>query len=57
MEKGNSEEARVLAGPAACKRYSGPKPPSPEKKKKKTIKLKGTNFKQEIILSRIVDHV
>lgn len=29
MEKGNSEEARVLAGPAACKRYSGPKPPSP----------------------------
>lgn len=29
MEKGNSDEARVLAGPAACKRYSGPKPPSP----------------------------
>lgn len=38
MEKGNSEEARVLAGPAACKRYSGPKPPSPEKKKKKKKK-------------------
>lgn len=31
MEKGNSDEARVLAGPAACRRYSGPKPPSPEK--------------------------
>lgn len=42
MEKGNSEEARVLAGPAACKRYSGPKPPSPEMKKK-TIRW-GTNF-------------
>ena len=35
MEKGNSEEARVLAGPAACRRYSGPKPPSPKKKKRK----------------------
>lgn len=29
MENGNSDEARVLAGPAACNRYSGPKPPSP----------------------------
>lgn len=43
MEKGNSEEARVLAGPAACKRYSGPKPPSPEMKKKKRLDG-GTNF-------------
>lgn len=29
MEKGNSEEAIVLPGPAVCRRYSGPKPPSP----------------------------
>lgn len=31
MENGNSEDARVLAGPAACNRYSGPNPPSPVK--------------------------
>lgn len=30
MEKGNSDDAKVLAGPAACMRYSGPNPPSPE---------------------------
>lgn len=34
MENGNSDDARVLAGPAACKRYSGPKPPSPENRKR-----------------------
>ena len=37
MENGNSDDARVLAGPAACKRYSGPKPPSPRNRKKKII--------------------
>jgi hypothetical protein len=30
IENGNSDDARVLAGPAACKIYSGAKPPSPE---------------------------
>lgn len=57
MEKGNSEEARVLAGPAACKRYSGPKPPSPEMKKKTIRWGNKFHFKQEIILSRIMGHV
>lgn len=42
MENGNSDDARVLAGPAACKRYSGPKPPSPENKikEKNNIRIK-----------------
>lgn len=39
MENGNSDDARVLAGPAACKRYSGPKPPSPENRKKEEIDI------------------
>lgn len=38
MENGNSDDARVLAGPAACKRYSDPKP-SPENEKKEEINI------------------
>jgi len=34
IENGNSDDARVLAGPAACKIYSGAKPPSPENTKR-----------------------
>lgn len=40
MENGNSDDARVLAGPAACNRYSGPKPPSPERNAKTVTSCK-----------------